>query len=341
VVEWLTREGQALDAERVQVEAMFKGLWQTEQEELGRLDAALLCPLKGQGKLIGILGVGWRASRKPYSRDDAELLMTMAAEAALTVENARILDQLRREQQRVEWLLAQTVRAQEEERKRVSMELHDSVAQWLVGASYRIQALRAQLARGSGGETLADLREIQETTEESIKELRAVIAGLHPPDLEEMGFVPALRQTVEVLAKDGATGRLRVEGAPVRLPAETELAVYRIVQEAMNNIRKHARASRVEALLRFGGEGLRLEIADDGQGFDLARSLEGGLSAGHMGLQSMRHRAGSLGGTLEIQTERGMGTRITLAFPLPEPAAEARRLQGATTRPRADVRQDT
>jgi signal transduction histidine kinase len=318
IVEWLTREEKPLDWETIQIKPEFKSLWLEEQSELGQLNLTLLCPLMSKGNLIGVLGLGQRASRGPYTQDDVDLLMTMATEAALTVENARMVDELKREHQRVARLLAQTVRAQEEERKRVSVELHDSVAQWLVGALYGIQALQAQLARTSNGTAQAELQEIRATTEASIRELRAVMAGLHPPDLEEMGFVPALRQTVEQLGRDGVVGRFHVEGTPIRLPPDAELALFRIVQESIHNIRKHAGASQASVALRFGADQLHLEITDDGKGFDLARTLESGLAAGHMGLHGMRHRAESLGATVEVQSARGKGTKISLIIPLPK-----------------------
>ncbi|MFQ5860436.1 MAG: ATP-binding protein [Dehalococcoidia bacterium] len=316
IVAWLTREGKALRRDTIAINPEFKSLWKTEMEDLNTLDMELFCPLRSKGILVGILAVGKKHSTTPYSNDDIDLLMTMATQAAITIENARILDDLKKERARVEQLLAKTVLAQEEERKRVSVELHDSVAQWLVGASYRIQTCNALLARTSDPKVIRELQEIATTIQESVKALREVMVGLHPPDLDELGFVPALGQMMEGLKREGIGAQLQVDGTPVRLPPHMETAVYRVVQEAITNVRKHAAATQVKAKLWFDPDQIRVEISDNGKGFDLFHTLGSALSQRHMGLLGMRQRVETLGGSLRIRSNYGAGTSVLLTLPV-------------------------
>ena len=275
IVEWLTKEGRVLTQETIELRPEFKSLWKAEEEYLESLDAAFLCPLRSKGKLIGILGVGKKSTDSYYDQDDVDLLMTMATEAAITIENARVLEELRKEQLRAEELLDLTVQAQEDERKRVSVELHDSVAQWLVSASYRIQVCQALLSQPGNSATAEELSDIDKIIHNSIQELRAIMVGLHPPNLEELGFVPALRRTVEQLNQNGLVGKFHIEGDPERLPPHMELAIYRIVQESITNIRKHASATTVNVWLQPKQDQVSLEIRDNGKGFIQPRSWEG------------------------------------------------------------------
>ncbi len=315
-MESLTKEGRVLTQETIELRPEFKSLWKAEEEYLESLDAAFLCSLRSKGKLIGILGVGKKSTDSYYDQDDVDLLMTMATEAAITIENARVLEELRKERLRAEELLDLTVQAQEDERKRVSVELHDSVAQWLVSASYRLQVCQALLSQPGNSATAGELSDIEKIIHNSIQELRAIMVGLHPPNLEELGFVPALRRTVEQLNQNGLVGKFHIEGDPERLPPHMELAIYRIVQESITNIRKHASATTVKVWLQPKQDQVSVEITDNGKGFNPTQVLGGALTVGHMGLMGMRQRAEALGGTLKIQSRQGAGTTISLVLPL-------------------------
>lgn len=319
IVIWLATEGKVLYRETIDIAPMFKSLWDTESEEIDALELALFCPITRKGNLIGILGLSRKQSNRPYSNEDVDLLTTMATEAAIVMENAMMLDNLKEQQAHVEHLLAQTVLAQEEERKRISIELHDSVAQWLVGASYRMQVCNVLLSGNDSEEAQSELAEIENTIDRSVKEIRRVMSGLHPPALEELGLVHSLRQLLEGLKPDGVAYHFETEGEPMRLPAGSELAIYRVVQEALNNVRKHSEASAVVLKLRFEPEMVSVEIHDNGQGFNLSKTMRGAVSVGHMGLLGMRERAGMLGGTMKIRTKQGVGTSITLTLPVTMP----------------------
>ncbi|MFC1925754.1 histidine kinase [Chloroflexota bacterium] len=316
IVTWLAREGRALYREQIDILPEFKSLWETERKEMDNLELELFCPIRRKGALIGVLALSKKHSEALYSNEDTDLLTTMTTEAAMVIENAIILDHLKENQLRTEQLLTETVIAQEEERKRVSVELHDSVAQWLVGASYQTQTCRRLVSKAKNGEVEEELAQIENTIDRSLKEIRRVMAGLHPPALDELGLVPALRQVLDELKKYNIVYHFETTGKPVRFPARIELVIYRIVQESVNNIRKHSGASAVVCHLQFAPASVSVEIRDNGKGFDLNKTMRGKVSVGHMGLRGMRERATGLGGKLEIQTRPGAGTSITLTLPV-------------------------
>jgi signal transduction histidine kinase len=324
IVAWLAREGEVLNRERIDILPEFKSLWKKEIKELDTLELEVFCPIMRKGNLVGILALSRKHSDVPYSREDVDLLTTITSEAAMVIENAMILDNLKEQQHRVEQLLAQTVQAQEEERKRISVELHDSVAQWLVGVSYQLQTCRALLAKsGNNSQAQSELAEIEATLDKSVKEMRRLMAGLHPPALDELGLVHALRQTLEGLKPDGIAYHLETTGEPVRLPGSIEVAVYRVVQEALTNVRKHSEASAVILRMQFEPERVSIEVSDNGKGFNLPKTMKSAISVGHMGLLGMSERVTMMGGALKIETRPGAGTSISLTIPVVPPTIES------------------
>ncbi|MBI2850744.1 MAG: hypothetical protein HYX80_06855 [Chloroflexi bacterium] len=323
IVTWLTTEGKTLRRELIDVIPQLKGLWEKEKAVLDELELALLCPIRSKGRLSGILAVGAKKSGIPYSDEEIDLLMTMANEAAVAIENARMLDSLRIEQLRVKRLLEQVSNTQEEERKRISADLHDSVAQWLAAASYRAQTVNALLSRGGVNDKARDeLDAMESTIDKSLKELRRVVIALRPPALEELGLNHALKQSLEELQAVGVECRFSRTGESFRLPLDVEIAVYRVVQEAVNNIRKHAKATQASLHLQYREDRLQVQVRDNGRGFDLSRTLDSAISVGHMGLLGMKERVEALGGDVKIRTSQDGGTLITLSFPIQSPVEE-------------------
>jgi len=317
IVAWLARGGKVLSRESVDILPEFKSLWDTEMKDLDALELEVLWPIRRKDSLLGILALSRKQSGLPYSSEDIDLLTTITSEAAMVIENATILNNLKEEQHRVEQLLAQTVQAQEEERRRIAVELHDSVAQWLVGIFYELEACRAVLPKtDSNSAGLGGLAEIQAKLDRSVKEMRRLMAGLRPPILDELGLVHALRQVLDGLKPDGIAYDFKSNGDPVRLPASTEVAVYRVVQEALTNVRKHSEASAVTLRIRFEPEVLSVEVSDNGKGFNLSRTMSNGISLGHMGLLGMNERVTTLGGTLRTKTRPGAGTTISFTIPI-------------------------
>ena len=272
-------------------------------------------PLRSRGEVIGTFNL---RSRHPhtYSEREQKILEQLVAQIADAIDNAKAHNSLKNQQLRVRQLLTQAVRAQEEERKRISADLHDSVAQWLVAASYRAQTCNELLSGHNNNEAQGELAAIESTIDKSLKELRRVVTGLRPPALDELGLSHALRQSLEDLKTDGVDCQFSKVGTPVRLSSSTEIAVYRMVQEALSNVRKHANATKVNLRLQFQADKLLVEVRDNGRGFNLSQTLDSAISVGHMGILGMRQRVEALGGDIKIKTGEGAGTTITLRLPI-------------------------
>jgi signal transduction histidine kinase len=192
-----------------------------------------------------------------------------------------------------------------EERQRLSRELHDSVTQALYGVSLYAEAASRALTAGDTAPVASNLREIRETTQEALDEMRLLLFELRPPLLEERGLFGALQSRLgAVEARAGLMTDLHGEES-VRLSPETEQELYRLAQEALNNVLKHAHARQVTVRLDVAGDRAILEVADDGVGFEPELRNGGGF-----GLHGMRERAERLGGTLEVESAPGTGTRV-------------------------------
>ncbi len=322
IVYWLEKEAKAFRQKYIDILPELKGLWEVERVAISVLGVELLCPIRSKGNLIGILALGEKHSGAPYSDEEIDLLMTMANEAAMALENARMLDSLKSQQLQVEQLLGQVVLAQEEERNRISIDLHDSVAQWLVAASYGMQAFRQSLPPGEVDRARDELNDMEQTVTRSLRELRRVVIGLRPPALDELGLNHALKKSLDDYKRDGVIYKYTQTGEPRRLPSSMEITTYRIVQEALANVRKHSNATRVTLRVDFRDDGLLVEIRDNGQGFNLPSTLDSAISVGHLGLLGMKQRVDMLGGEINIKTSEGKGTIITVDLPIQIPVEE-------------------
>lgn len=203
---------------------------------------------------------------------------------------------------------------QEEERRRLARELHDDTLQSLIALKQRVQL--AQL-HPQDEALLHSLSELEELTERAIEDLRRVTRALRPIYLEELGLSAALG----MLAKEtGQAADIDIDfsshGPERRLPSRVELALYRMAQEALSNIVRHARASRASLTLEFGPQGVELEIRDNGQGFEPPKSPAEYAPAGHFGLLGLYERAELIGAHLEIRSIIGAGTQIRITLPV-------------------------
>ncbi len=235
---------------------------------------------------------------------------------------------LRRMLGRFGHLYAETVQArlyeqqQMEERQRLARDLHDSVTQSLYSVTLYAQAVADLLAAGQAGEARKTVRELQDTAQEALREMRLLIFELRPPALEKEGLLAALQARLEAVeARAGLKTELYFEEQQ-RLPLALEEALYRIAQEAINNVLKHARARCVTVHLQFGPKTVCLQVSDDGVGFDPASAH----NKGGLGLRGMKERVEHIGGRLSISSSPGQGTQVTVEIDRPgNPAEKAER----------------
>jgi signal transduction histidine kinase len=247
-----------------------------------------------------------------FDDDDLERLRGLADQAAVAMANARLLTDLRGEQQTRRTLAAAIVLAQEQERRRVAESLHDGPVQELVGVGLMLDALSNDLGAESPT-AAADVDRAAAAAREAVRALRRAMADLHPLALEELGFAAATRSLVERLEWRGVELSLDLDDADAL--SETQRAVaFRIVQEAVANIWRHADPTRVGISARAQEGAVVIEVTDDGRGFD-PDSPRPGVAEGHLGLAAVEERAALAGGELTILSAEGRGTTIRLVLP--------------------------
>jgi len=265
-------------------------------------------PLKSKEQVEGVLVAG-TPYRHEYLPEELELLSAIGGEIGVAVENARLYDRLRLYGQQI-------TRAQEEERQRIAHGLHDETIQTLLAISRRLEGL-ATLPEPLPEAAQQQLGALQEMIGDAMRGMRRVVQNLRPPALEHLGLLAAIRGLVrELRAEHGLETELAVTGKVSRLPPECELALFRIAQEALNNVRQHAGAARASVRLAFGPGSLRMTIQDDGCGFAVPRRMDDLLAAGKLGLAGMEERVRALGGTLSVRSEPGRGTTVCATMPL-------------------------
>ena len=261
-------------------------------------------PLVYQHERLGELRVTPRTPGEGFSGADREVLESIARQTAVAAYALRVSSDLQQARERL-------VTTREEERRRLRRDLHDGLGAQLAALTIQAGTARRSVRDDPGGAE-RDLDHLQGELRSAIADVRRLVYGLRPPALDEFGLVAALRS--RLLAFEGASGidetRLEVGGEDVPLPAAVEVAIYRIVEEALTNSSRHGRAHQVTVWLSHSDQ-VRLAIEDDGVG--LPERYEPGV-----GVHSMRERAEELGGTFTIGASSLGGTRIEVTIPLPE-----------------------
>jgi PAS domain S-box-containing protein len=218
-------------------------------------------------------------------------------------------------QENLRFLLQQVTRAQEEERKRIARELHDDTIQSLVVHYQQLWDLAAGVEKLPQEAVAARLQELCRQNSNIIRELRRLSQDLRPAALDRFGLMPTLdRLAADLEEKAGVATKINVIGTEKRLPAEMELCLFRIVQEALRNIWKHAGATSAVITVEFADTQTRVTVSDNGQGFTVPPATDK-LRSGKLGLAGMQERASLLGGTLMVKSEAGRGTTLTATLP--------------------------
>jgi len=241
---------------------------------------------------------------------------------AARVEIEQLYVELRHKEHTRRELLHRIITAQEEERKRIARELHDGTSQILIGMVYRLERAAEMIARGKlrASETRALMEQLRELTQMARTEVNYVILNLRPLLLDQLGLIPALRSYAEErCAETGLTWNIRIVGEPRRLAPPIEAALFRTTQEAVNNTVRHARARHIEFRFEYWHDHVRVQISDDGQGFEPARVEFSRNGARGLGLMSMEERMKAIGGEFAIHSAPGAGATITMTAPIEAP----------------------
>jgi signal transduction histidine kinase len=228
-------------------------------------------------------------------------------------ELAHMAGQLQAAQKSLHSYIGAITQGQEAERLRLARELHDDTLQSLIALKQRVQLARLPYKKGA---PVPELEELEGLIEQTIDDLRRTTRALRPIYLEDLGLVAALEMLVrETSQSSGLPVEFNASGTE-RLPAEVELALYRMVQESLNNAVHHAQAEHVSVRMEFNPQETRLEITDDGKGFEVPKTPAEFTPQGHFGLLGLYERAELIGAHLEIRSAAGKGTRLRIDLPL-------------------------
>ena len=277
--------------------------------ERTRTTAVVAEPLLYRDRLLGVLGVDNEGTGRPFTDGDRRILALFAAQAAGAIHTAQLFDELAGRREQAERLTQQVLSVQEEERRRLSRELHDDM-----GQSLTILVLDLRLLLEDMPKTQAPLRhrlrEVGARAQAVAERIRLVARDLRPPALDTLGLKASLEDLCREIGR--RTGlSVTYSGTEVApLPDAITICLYRILQEALTNVVKHARATGVQVTLQNHSECVTLSVEDDGQGFDTRGPVIPGNGSGGVGLLGMRERLELLGGRLEIVSGVGKGTRL-------------------------------
>lgn len=273
--------------------------------------AAVLPVFQSEGVRGALIIVG--DARDPFTALDEDFLRALGQQVGAALENADLSRRLQARANELERLSARMVQQHEEERRRLSLELHDETAQVFSAVKLQLGVLREAAAPELGPR----FDHVIMLIDQGIRSLRNLTNDLRPSLLDDLGLLPALRTLVADFSH--RTGLEVGFDAPATVPApgkEGELALFRAVQEGLSNVARHAGARSVSVSLKVHGGALDLRIADDGRGLPSGGSLEGFERDGHMGLAGMRERITALGGTVAVEGHPGSGVRLLIHLPL-------------------------
>ena len=283
------------------------------EDPQGEKLVSLYLPLLARDRLVGILEA---YGPEALAEEGAETLYSLANQAASALENARLYAELAKRENQLQRLVGKLIMTQEEERRRIAYDVHDGLAQTAAAAHQHLQAFARHNPPGSDGGR-EELDETLELVREVVGEARRVIYDARPTVLDDYGLAAAVRLQVETLRSEGLEVHFEEGLGEGRLPPEVETTLFRVAQEALTNVRKHARASVVHVVLDRPGTGIRLQVTDDGRGFVPEESPKTNGPGERVGLSGMRERLALLGGRFELMSEPGTGTTLKAEVELP------------------------
>ena len=277
-------------------------------------------PMETAGGLVGVLNVHTVAQRE-FTDRDVELLLVIGRLIAGAMHQARLHRQLVSRERAHENFVEQVIQAQELERRRLAGDIHDGISQRLVTLSYRLDAAAQAAASADQTALTEQLDKARELIGLTLEEARAAIGGLRPPVLDDLGLSGGLASLARSIPQIPIGLEIATDLADTRLPDHIEVALYRIAQECLQNVIKHAKATRARLTFAMDrgdhGEVARLEIVDDGVGFDTLEHPLGSDEMGGYGLLSMAERAEIVGGRLNIRSRPNTSTTVTTTIPVP------------------------
>ena len=268
-------------------------------------------PLSVAGKGTGVLHLGFSQEYHCMPRE-LKLLEAISERCAHAIEKAQLIEELHDREEQIRRLGEHMLTVEEEERRRISRELHDEVGQSMLVIRLYIEMVQSDLP-ASAKHLNAKLDDTRRLTEQTIREMRRLISDLSPNVLEQLGLPASIRQCVTNFSR-GFSGKVQLRMTRVdNLPRGSQIMLYRLVQECFTNVIKHSCAENVVLNLSRGNGFVKMKMHDDGIGFDVEQATHKHES---FGLSGMRERVALLGGRIEIRSSPGKGTRVEIAIPV-------------------------
>ena len=272
-------------------------------------------PISVKSRVVGFMNVVADRSH-PITASDLDILHAIGRQLGVAVENAQLWGRLKRREETVSGLLKKVITAQEEERKRIARELHDETNQSLAALAVGLKAA-STLVKRDAEKAERTLEDLKDSAVIIMRELHNIVYDLRPTLLDDLGLIPALRWCAETrLERQEVEVSMEVDGISSRLPPEVETILFRIGQEAISNIAKYAGARHVNLCLRRVEDHVLLRVSDDGCGFDVNEVLREKEGKKSLGLIGMMERAGLLRGKVDIESDLGLGTIISVQVPI-------------------------
>ncbi len=284
--------------------------------ESRRSASLLYVPMIAGDNVVGMM-TAQTYTYNAYDESHLDLLLSIATLAALALQNGRLYESIRRQREDLQQLSNQILRAQENERGRISRELHDGIGQILTGLKLNLETVAHTLGGGDTPEC-EQLSDAIVLAGRAIEDLRTISHDLRPSMLDDLGLVPTLGWLcAEAAKRHDIDIKCNIDIGELRIAPDTESSIYRIVQEGLGNIVKHAQATQATVTLSRLDDGLQLTIVDNGRGFDANELPTWQAQRQCSGILNMKERAGILGGQFTLTSAPGEGTRLTFTIPYP------------------------
>lgn len=275
----------------------------------------IVAPIVKQNKVHGLMQVDRPDAITGFDAEAAEIIFTIARTTAIALENAKLIEELGQKEQLLHHLVDKIITAQEDERKRLASDLHDGIIQSLIAIWYRLQRITSDTYTVPA-ELNHEMVNLTDVLGEQIQDIRRILYDLRPIILDNYGLVPAIQSHAgKIQEQNGIRINLSIKGEELRFTPQIEITLFRIIQEALNNVVKHSGATMVDIEFAADERKVQMSIRDNGTGLkegkiDLPRS-DGGL-----GLVSIQERALLLNGTCSIESWPGQGTMIRITMPV-------------------------
>jgi PAS domain S-box-containing protein len=285
--------------------------WQLP-EEFENIRSLLSLPLEATEKVIGLV-ILVRSKAESINEYNIKLAQAIVHQAAVAMQNAWLFEQVRAGREHLQLLSKRLIDVQENERREIARELHDETSQSLT--SMKLGLLMLEKDAEHANKVVSHVGRLRQTTDQVMESLHRLAMNLRPASLDHLGLIETIKNLIDSLGEQaGLKAKFRTLNinGDLQLPETIETALYRVVQEALTNVIRHADATRVDVILEHRNNKLIIVIEDDGKGLD-TREL---YPADHLGLLGMRERANQLGGQMQIDSTKGVGTTLVVEVPI-------------------------